>query len=94
MNIKKNFIFYKKKNIDELKLEDDFDNKYNEEELYRKRKTEEINDIIKEKRVYFIFSCLIILINLSSHEKIEDENDIDILNYIYPFLYCRKRFNF
>ena len=84
---KEEFYFLQKKNIDELKLEDDFDNKYNEEELYRKRKTEEINDIIKEKRVYFIFSCLIILINLSSHEKIEDENDIDILNYIYPFLY-------
>lgn len=81
-----NFYFLQKNNIENQKLEDDLENIY-DEETYRNIKTKEINDIINKKGPFFIFSSLIILINIIYKEQINSEKeDIDILTYIYPFI--------
>ena len=81
----KKYYFIQKENIDNLKLEDDFEN-INDKETYKKNKIKEINEIIQKKGEYLIFGSFIVLINSINKDKIYEEQSKNVLNYICPLI--------
>ena len=81
----KKYYFIQKENIDNLKLEDDFEN-IDDKETYKKNKIKEINEIIEKKGEYLIFSSLIVLINSINKDKISEEQSENVLNFLCPLI--------